>query len=138
MGRLRALSILQGREVVRGLGRLPELVERVLARAPEVERIAERVMRASNVLYLGRGYNFPVALEGALKLKEVSYIHAAGYPAAEMKHGPIALIDEKTPSVVLIPSDALYEKVLSNLQEIKARRGPLIALATEGNERLAR
>src|SRR6266550_2500163 len=99
MGRLRSLSILQGREVVRGLGRLPELVERVLAKAPEVERIAERMMRASNVLYLGRGYNCPVALEGALKLKEISYIHAEGYPAAEMKHGPIALIDDLMPVV---------------------------------------
>src|SRR6266436_6040864 len=89
MGRLRALSILQGREVVRALGRLPELVERVLAKAPQVEQIAERLVRAQNVLYLGRGYNFPVALEGALKLKEISYIHAEGYPAAEMKHGPI-------------------------------------------------
>src|SRR5882672_1779231 len=117
MGRLRSLSILQGREVVRGLARLPELVERVLARAPEVERIAERMMRASNVLYLGRGYNFPVALEGALKLKEISYIHAEGYPAAEMKHGPIALIDDLMPVVFLAPKDAVYQKVVSNVEE---------------------
>src|SRR3989440_512238 len=114
MGRLRSLSILQGREVVRGLARLPALVERVLARAPEVEQIAERMMRASNVLYLGRGYHFPVALEGALKLKEISYIHAEGYPAAEMKHGPIALIDDLMPVVFLAPKDAVYQKVVSN------------------------
>src|SRR2546430_15667605 len=84
-------------------------LERVLAKAPEVERIAERMMRASNVLYLGRGYNFPVALEGALKLKEISYIHAEGYPAAEMKHGPIALIDDLMPVVILAPKDAVYQ-----------------------------
>src|SRR2546429_5320425 len=105
MGRLRSLSILQGREVVRALAKLPELVERVLAKAPEVERIAERMMRAANVLYLGRGYNFPVALEGALKLKEISYIHAAGYPAAQMKHGPIARIDDRSPAGVLRPPE---------------------------------
>src|SRR2546430_214332 len=112
-------DLLQGREVVRALGRLPELVERVLAKAPEVERIAERMMRASNVLYLGRGYNFPVALEGALKLKEISYIHAEGYPAAEMKHGPIALIDDLMPVVFLAPKDAVYQKVVSNVEEVK-------------------
>src|SRR5439155_1683730 len=138
MGRLRSLSILQGREVVRGLGRLPELVERVLAKAPEVERIAERMMRASNVLYLGRGYNFPVALEGALKLKEISYIHAEGYPAAEMKHGPIALIDDLMPVVFLAPKDAVYQKVVSNVEEVKARGGRVIAVVTEGDSGLAK
>src|SRR2546421_7003010 len=126
MGRLRALSILQGREVVRALRRLPDLVARVLAKAPEVERIAERVMRASNVLYLGRGYNFPVALEGALKLKEISYVHAEGYPAAEMKHGPIALIDDLMPVVFVAPKDAVYQKVLSNVEEVRARGGRVI------------
>ncbi|HVH68847.1 MAG TPA: glutamine--fructose-6-phosphate transaminase (isomerizing) [Gemmatimonadales bacterium] len=138
MGRLRSLSILQGREVVRALGRLPELVERVLAKAPEVERIAERMMRATNVLYLGRGYNFPVALEGALKLKEISYIHAEGYPAAEMKHGPIALIDDLMPVVFLAPQDAVYQKVVSNVEEVKARGGRVFAVLTEGDTALAR
>src|SRR5437667_11470063 len=136
MGRLRSLSILQGREVVRGLARLPALVERVLARAPEVEQIAERMMRASNVLYLGRLYNFPVALEGALKLKEISYIHAEGYPAAEMKQGPIALVDERTPSVFIAPRGHIYPKVMSNLEEIKARKGPSIAIACEGDSKI--
>src|SRR5256714_958966 len=131
MGRLRALSILQGREVVRALGRLPQLVERVLAKAPDVEQIAERMMRASNVLYLGRGYNFPVALEGALKLKEISYIHAEGYPAAEMKHGPIALIDDLMPVVFIAPKDSVFEKVVSNIQEVKARGGKVICITSQ-------
>jgi glucosamine--fructose-6-phosphate aminotransferase (isomerizing) len=138
MGRLRALSILQGREVVRALGRLPQLVERVLAKAPDVERIAERMMRAQNVLYLGRGYNFPVALEGALKLKEISYIHAEGYPAAEMKHGPIALIDDLMPVVFIAPKDAVYQKVVSNVEEVKARGGRVLAVVTEGDTVLAK
>ncbi|HYL55690.1 MAG TPA: glutamine--fructose-6-phosphate transaminase (isomerizing) [Gemmatimonadales bacterium] len=138
MGRLRALSILQGREVVRALGRLPELIEQVLAKAPEVERIAERMMRANNVLYLGRGYNFPVALEGALKLKEISYIHAEGYPAAEMKHGPIALIDDLMPVVFIAPKDAVYQKVVSNVEEVRARGGRVFAVITEGDTGVAR
>jgi glucosamine--fructose-6-phosphate aminotransferase (isomerizing) len=138
MGRLRALSILQGREVVRALARLPELVERVLAKAPEVEQIAERMMRAANVLYLGRGYNFPVALEGALKLKEISYIHAEGYPAAEMKHGPIALIDDLMPVVFIAPKDAVYQKVVSNVEEVKARGGRVMAVVTERDAGVAR
>ena len=138
MGRLRALSILQGREVVRALARLPELVATVLAKAPQVEQIAERLQRATNVLYLGRGYNFPVALEGALKLKEISYIHAEGYPAAEMKHGPIALIDDLMPVVFIAPKDAVHQKVVSNVEEVKARGGRVIAIATEGDAALAR
>jgi len=138
MGRLRSLSILQGREVVRALAKLPELVERVLAKASEVERIAERMMRAANVLYLGRGYNFPVALEGALKLKEISYIHAEGYPAAEMKHGPIALIDDLMPVVFIAPKDGVYQKVVSNIEEVKARGGRVMAVVTEGDTGVAR
>jgi glucosamine--fructose-6-phosphate aminotransferase (isomerizing) len=138
MGRLRALSILQGREVVRALRKLPDLVAQVLAKAPEVERIAERMMRATNVLYLGRGYNFPVALEGALKLKEISYIHAQGYPAAEMKHGPIALIDELMPVVFVAPRDAVYQKILSNVEEVRARGGRVIAVVTEGDTGVAK
>jgi len=137
MGRLRALSILQGREVVRALARLPDLVAQVLAKAPQVEQIAERLVRATNVLYLGRGYNFPVALEGALKLKEISYIHAEGYPAAEMKHGPIALIDDLMPVVFIAPKDAVHQKVVSNVEEVKARGGRVIAIVTEGDAALA-
>jgi glucosamine--fructose-6-phosphate aminotransferase (isomerizing) len=123
--------------VVRALARLPELVATVLAKAPQVEQIAERLQRATNVLYLGRGYNFPVALEGALKLKEISYIHAEGYPAAEMKHGPIALIDDLMPVVFIAPKDAVHQKVVSNVEEVKARGGRVIAIVTEGDSALA-
>src|SRR3989449_3393767 len=96
------------------------------------------MMRANNVLYLGRGYNFPVALEGALKLKEISYIHAEGYPAAEMKHGPIALIDDLMPVVFVAPKDTVYQKVVSNIEELKARGGKVIAILTEGDTGLAK
>jgi glucosamine--fructose-6-phosphate aminotransferase (isomerizing) len=138
LGRLRTLSILQGREVVRALLKLPEQMERVLKRAPEVERLAAKLERHSNALYLGRGYNFPVALEGALKLKEISYIHAEGYPAAEMKHGPIALIDASMPVIFVAPQDAVYQKVSSNVEEVKARGGRVIAVVTEGDGAVAR
>jgi glucosamine--fructose-6-phosphate aminotransferase (isomerizing) len=113
-------------------------MEAVLAQNETIRKIALKYAAAEDFFFLGRQYNFPVALEGALKLKEISYIHAEGYPAAEMKHGPIAMIDEKTPTVFLVPSDSLYEKVFSNLEEIKARKGPIIALATEGNHRIAK
>src|SRR5438445_4614231 len=137
MGRLRSLSILQGREVVRALAKLPELVERVLAKASEVEKLVSVFEGTSNALYLGRGYNFPVALEGALKLKEISYIHAEGYPAAEMKHGPIALIDDSMPVVFIAARDAVYQKIVSNIQEVKARGGRVIAVVTEGDQQIA-
>jgi len=133
LGRRRSLSILQGREIVQALQRLPEQVETVLAKQPEIEALAERFTRAMNVLYLGRGFNFPVALEGALKLKEISYIHAEGYPAAEMKHGPIALIDELMPVVFIAPQDAVYVKIMSNIEEVRARGGRVVAVVTEGD-----
>jgi glucosamine--fructose-6-phosphate aminotransferase (isomerizing) len=100
----------------------------------QVETISEEFKHARNFLYLGRGYNFPVALEGALKLKEISYIHAEGYPAAEMKHGPIALIDEEMPVVVIATKDSSYEKIVSNVQEVKARKGKVIAIVSKGDE----
>jgi glucosamine--fructose-6-phosphate aminotransferase (isomerizing) len=99
--------------------------------------IAARYSQCNNFLYLGRQFNFPTALEGALKLKEISYIHAEGYPAAEMKHGPIALVDEATPSVFIVPQDGVYEKVLANIEEIKARGGPVIAIVSQGDQRVA-
>jgi glucosamine--fructose-6-phosphate aminotransferase (isomerizing) len=102
----------------------------------QILEISERFKDARNFLYLGRGYNFPVALEGALKLKEISYIHAEGYPAAEMKHGPIALIDEEMPVVVIATNSAHYEKVISNIQEVKARKGQIIAVVTEGDTKV--
>jgi glucosamine--fructose-6-phosphate aminotransferase (isomerizing) len=137
LARLRALSSLQGREIVRALQALPGLVAEVLGRAEQVEALAERLQRATNVLYLGRGYNFPVALEGALKLKEISYIHAEGYPAAEMKHGPIALIDDLMPVVFVAPRDTVYPKILSNMEEVRARGGRIIAVVSEGDEAAA-
>ncbi len=138
LGRLRSMSVLQGREIVEAMRRLPEQVRTVLARADEIERIAETYALAQNALFLGRGYNFPVALEGALKLKEISYIHAEGYPAAEMKHGPIALIDEMMPVICVAPSDAVYQKIVSNVQEVKARHARVLAVVTEGDEEITR
>jgi len=138
IARLRTLSILQGREFIHALQALPGQIQQILARSAEVERIAERFTDANNALYLGRGVNFPVALEGALKMKEISYIHAEGYPAAEMKHGPIALIDENMPVVFIAPHDAVHQKIVSNIEEVKARGGRIIALMTEGDSEIAR
>jgi glutamine---fructose-6-phosphate transaminase (isomerizing) len=112
---------------------IPDKIEKALLVNDYVKEIAEKYQDARNFLYLGRGLNFPVALEGALKLKEISYIHAEGYPAAEMKHGPIALIDEAMPVVFIAPSSGTYEKVISNIQEVKARKGKIIAIVTEGD-----
>ena len=131
MGRRRHLSVVQGREFLEALRMLPEQVEQVLELNDEIKELAEAYGDARNFLYLGRGYQFPVALEGALKLKEVSYIHAEGYPAAEMKHGPIALIDDDMPVVVLAPRDPVYQKVVSNIEEMKARHARLIAVVSD-------
>ncbi len=136
LGRLGNLSVLQGREFVQALRKLPRQVSDVLSRATQVEEIADQYKDVGNFLYLGRGYNFPVALEGALKLKEISYVHAEGYPAAEMKHGPIALIDEMMPVVFLAPRDTVYSKIVSNLQEVKARGGRVIAVVSDGDDEL--
>ena len=130
LGRLRTMSVVQGREVTQALEKLPAQIQSILDRAGEVEKIAEAFLDATNFLYLGRGYNFPVALEGALKLKEISYIHAEGYPAAEMKHGPIALIDADMPVVFIAPHDSVFDKVVSNVQEVKARGGRVIAITS--------
>ena len=135
-GRLRHMSFERGIEFIEALERLPDLVAAALRSDANIRRIAERYRDASTFLYLGRQYNFPIALEGALKLKEISYIHAEGYPAAEMKHGPIALVDSSTPSVFLIPQGAVYDKVILNVEEIKARKGPVIAIASPGDERV--
>jgi glucosamine--fructose-6-phosphate aminotransferase (isomerizing) len=136
-GRLRDLSYHAGKRIIRHLREMPEKVAHTLKCSDLVKDIAERYSGFENFLYLGRLHNFPVALEGALKLKEISYIHAEGYPAAEMKHGPIALIDERTPTVFVVPRCGIYPKVISNMEEVKARRGPIIAIACEGDERVA-
>jgi len=124
------------RELLFGLDAIPLKVEKILTKADEIKDISKLFTFASNFIFLGRGLNFPVALEGALKLKEISYIHAEGYPAAEMKHGPIALIDEDMPVVFIATKDSSYEKVVSNIQEVKARKGRVIAIATEGDKLL--
>jgi glucosamine--fructose-6-phosphate aminotransferase (isomerizing) len=137
MGRLRGhLTAAQGRVILDELQALPDKVEQVLELNDAIREMARTYKDASNFLYLGRGYNFPTALEGALKLKEISYIHAEGLPAAEMKHGPIALIDANMPVVIAAPNDAVYQKVLSNVQEVKARGGRIIAVVTDGNGEL--
>jgi glucosamine--fructose-6-phosphate aminotransferase (isomerizing) len=137
LARLKNLSVARGREIAQALANLPAQIQSILDRAPEIEELAEEFKRASNFLYLGRGYNFPAALEGALKLKEISYIHAEGYPAAEMKHGPIALIDEMMPVVCIAPHDAVFDKITSNIQEVKARKGKIIAITTRDEPSLA-
>ncbi len=137
LARLRDLSVARGREIAQALANLPGQIQSILDRAEEIEALAEEFKRASNFLYLGRGYNFPAALEGALKLKEISYIHAEGYPAAEMKHGPIALIDEMMPVVCIAPHDSVFDKITSNIQEVKARKGKVIAITTRDEPSLA-
>ena len=138
LGRQRALSREAGIEVARELDRIPGKIEEILSRSDAVRAIAQKYAQRNNFIYLGRGTNFPVALEGALKLKEISYIHSEGYPAAEMKHGPIALIDENMPVVFLCPRDSAYEKVVNNMMEVRARRGRIIAIATEGDTEITR
>jgi glutamine---fructose-6-phosphate transaminase (isomerizing) len=133
LGRMRRISHADGMEFARALEAIPGQVQKILTLNDAVREIAESYAQHNNFLYLGRSYNFPVALEGALKLKEISYVHAEGYPAAEMKHGPIALVDKDMPSVVLAIKDAVYDKVNSNIQEVKSRGGKIIAIATEGD-----
>ncbi|MEE1189602.1 MAG: SIS domain-containing protein, partial [Bacteroidales bacterium] len=122
--------------LVDGLSEIGEKINKILAQAEKIEAMSKIFTYAKNFIYLGRGYNYPVALEGALKVKEISYIHAEGYPAAEMKHGPIALIDEEMPIVVIAPKYGIYEKILSNVQEVKARKGRIIAIVTEGDDKI--
>jgi glucosamine--fructose-6-phosphate aminotransferase (isomerizing) len=136
LARLRTLSMVDGKAIIEEMQALPTKIQNVLDRAGEIEKIAEEFKNSQNFLYLGRGYSFPTALEGALKLKEISYIHAEGYPAAEMKHGPIALIDEKMPVVFITPHDSVFDKVVSNVQEVKARGGRVIAITTRDEDAL--
>ena len=138
LARLRNLGIMQGRAIIEGLRKIPGQIKGILDRAHEIEALADQFWQSNNALYLGRGVNFPVALEGALKLKEISYIHAEGYPAAEMKHGPIALIDENMPVVFIAPKDTVYGKIVSNIEEVKARGGRVIAIVNERDAEMAR
>jgi len=134
VARMRNMSIEGGKEFIENLGRLPDLVQTVFGQKEHIRRLAKKYCRYKDFLFLGRGLNYPVALEGALKLKEVSYVHAEGYSAAELKHGPIALINDETPCVFLVPDDALRGKVVSNMKEVKARSGRVIAVCVEGDQ----
>ncbi len=133
LGRMRSLSLEEGKDFIDALRKIPSQVASILDKKEEIDKLASHYHHVNNFLFLGRGYNFPVALEGALKMKEISYIHAEGYPAAEMKHGPIALIDDNMPVVFIAIRDGVYEKILSNIAEVKARRGKVIAVANEGD-----
>ncbi len=137
LARMRSMSFDEGEKLLKAINEVPDRVKDVLELNDYIKELAGKYNNMNNFLYLGRGINFPIALEGALKLKEISYIHAEGYPAAEMKHGPIALIDDNMPVVVMAPQDSVYSKILSNMEEIKARRGRIIAVATEGDKKIA-
>jgi glucosamine--fructose-6-phosphate aminotransferase (isomerizing) len=134
LGRMRHLSPNDGMSYIEALKSIPDKIQSILEQNEQIREISKSIAMSSNALYLGRGVDYPVALEGALKLKEISYIHAEGYPAAEMKHGPIALIDENMPVIALASKDFLYDKLISNLQEVKARKGKIIAIANHGDE----
>ena len=138
LGRLKHVSSSEGKQLAEALSAIPEKIQYILDHADTIRAIAKEYAHAQNFLYLGRGYNFPVALEGALKLKEISYIHAEGYPAAEMKHGPIALIDDNMPVVFIATKDDVYDKILSGIEEVRARRGKVIAIASEGDTQIAK
>ncbi|SDT95352.1 glucosamine--fructose-6-phosphate aminotransferase (isomerizing) [Verrucomicrobium sp. GAS474] len=136
LGRMRYLSAAQGQELIDGIEALPGLVEKLLAQNDAIKKVAEKYHKVRSMIFLGRLHHVPVAMEGALKMKEITYINAEGYPAAELKHGIIALIDEETPTVLICPKDSVYDKNASTLQEIKARKGPVIAVATEGDTQI--
>jgi glucosamine--fructose-6-phosphate aminotransferase (isomerizing) len=136
LARKRGMNLKEGQCIAEHLSKIPEQISKILLLNNQIEFIASEFQDAKNFLYLGRGFNFPVALEGALKLKEISYIHAEGYPAAEMKHGPIALIDENMPAVFIAPKDSTYDKIISNIQEVKARKGRIIAIASENDNEI--
>lgn len=137
LGRMKGLSAEEGRQIVKEIRLIPDKVKYILEKQNEnIKNLAKKIYKKNNFLYLGRGFNFPVALEGALKLKEIAYIHAEGYPAAEMKHGPIALIDKNMPVVFIAINDPLYDKIISNIEEVRARMGQVIAIATEGNKKI--
>jgi glucosamine--fructose-6-phosphate aminotransferase (isomerizing) len=137
IARKKTMSVVTGHQLIQELNAIPDKVQSILSQSHIIEEVAEKYKDKRNFLYLGRGINFPVALEGALKLKEISYIHAEGYPAAEMKHGPIALIDEDMPVVFIATKDQIYDKVLSNLEEVRARKGKIIAIANYGDQQIA-
>lgn len=137
LGRQRAMAFTTGQEIIRALARLPAQIKETLRAADQVAAVAEKYRASPHLILMGRKYSYPIALEGALKLKEAAYVHAQGFGAGELKHGALALVDEGVPTIAICPSDSVYEKTLSNIQEVKARRGPIMAIATEGNTDIA-
>jgi glucosamine--fructose-6-phosphate aminotransferase (isomerizing) len=135
-GRQREMSLILGKRIVKELSKIPELTREVLKKAPEIEKLAKKYKEFKNFFFIGRKYNFPIASEGALKLKEIAYLHAEAYPGGELKHGPLALIDKTIPTIAICPSDSVYDKMVSNIQEVKAREGPVISIATEGDKQI--
>ena len=136
MGRMRDLSLYKGKELIAELDRIPDKINEILKNAQDIENIAKKYYKMDNFIFLARGISYPVALEGALKLKEVSYLHAEGYPAGEIKHGPIALIDNKTPVIFIVPKDHVYDKIVSNIEEIKARGGKILAICYKNDKKI--
>ncbi|MCK9445875.1 glutamine--fructose-6-phosphate transaminase (isomerizing) [bacterium] len=136
LGRQRDMSVVMGKRIVDELMKIPELAKEILKQKDEIKKIAEKYKQYRDFWFIGRKYNYPIALEGALKLKEISYVHAEGVAGGELKHGPLALVDENCPTIAICPSDSVYEKMISNIEEIKARRGKVIAIATVGNEEI--
>jgi glucosamine--fructose-6-phosphate aminotransferase (isomerizing) len=134
LGRQRQMSYVMGKRIAGEAAKIPRLISAILKSSNDIKKIARKYSKYENFLYLGRKYNYPIAAEGALKIKEISYVHAEGYPSGEMKHGPIALIDKNFPSIFVAPRDSVYEKNVSGMEEIKARSGPIIAVATEGDK----
>ena len=138
LGRKKNMSLVMGQRIATELQRLPALMDKILTQQDLIKKLADKYASYDDLLYLGRKYNYPVALEGALKIKEIAYVHAEGYASGEMKHGPIALIDKQFPSIVIAPQDSVYEKNLSNIEELKARGGPVVAIATEGDKEISK
>jgi len=136
LGRQRNMSLITGRRIVSELQKLPQLAREVLNQEEEIKRIAQKYNQYKDFWFIGRKYNYPIALEGALKLKEISYIHAEGVAGGELKHGSLALVDENCPTLAICPTDSVYEKMVANMEEVKARKGKVIAVATMGNEKI--
>lgn len=136
LGRQRDMSFVMGKRLATEMAKIPKQLEKILKEKEAIKKIAKKYLKYNNFLYLGRKYNYPIALEGSLKIKEIAYVHAEGYPSGEMKHGPIALIDKNFPSLFVVPKDSVYEKNISGMQEIKARGGKIIAIATAGDNEI--
>jgi len=137
LGRMRGLSLRRAKAILEEIENMPKLAEEALKQNSNIEKLAEKYHKKNNLIYIGRNYNYPVALEGALKVKEIGYVHAEGLSGGELKHGFIALIDENMPTIAVVPQDSIYEKMISNIEEIKARSGIVIAVATDGDKEVA-